>query len=218
MATAKPPALDPKALLAELKANRRTQVALAAFVLVLVWIFWPDAPRVRRSSTTAANAYLDPKALGALRALPDLAALDQAGELPALPKLMRDPFLFEAPVPPKPPEKVKPLPPPPEKTPQEVAEEQRQAAIAAENASRPQDFRYLGFLKGTPAGQVGAFMKGEEAHPLTLGTLLRERWKLVELTDRKAVFQNTRFQDLRFELATRDTAGGPAAGAATNEF
>lgn len=214
------PAFDPKALLAELKANRRTQVALGAFILVLVWMLWPEAPKRKRSTAAGGSTYLDPRALTSLRRLPDLAALDQAGELPALPKLMRDPFLFDAPKPPPPPVKAKPLPPPPEKTPEQIAAEQLQAAKNQESASKPQDLRYLGFLKGTPAGQVGAFMKGEEAQPLTLGALLRERWKLVELTDRKAVFQNTRYQDLRFELVTREAGGSSnaGAGAATNEF
>ena len=218
MAAAKPPALDPKALLAELKVNRRTQVALGVFVLILVWMLWPEPPKRRRTTAASGNAFLDPRSLTALRRLPDLAALDQAGELPALPKLLRDPFLFEAPTPEPPKPKVVKAPEPPPKTPEQIAAEQLQAAKTAENASRPQDLRYLGFLKGSPAGQVGAFMKGEEAQPLSLGTLLRERWKLVELTDRRAVFQNTRYQDLRFELATRDTAGAPGNGPATNEF
>ena len=213
------PALDPKALLAELKSNRRTQAALVAFVLILTRMLWPEPPKKRRVDASSGNAYLDPRSLGALKRLPDLAALDQAGELPAIPKLLRDPFLFEAPQPPPPPVKTVAPPPPPPKTPEQLEAERVQAEKNAESASRPQDLRYLGFLKGTPAGQVGAFMKGEEAQPLTLGTLMRERWKLVELTDRKAVFQNTRFQDLRFELATRDSGGAaPGNGPTTNEF
>ena len=214
------PAFDAKALLAELKTNRRTQVALGVFVVILAWMLWPEPPKKRRAATSGSgNAYVDPKALGSLRRLPDLAALDQAGELPVIPKLLRDPFLFEAPQPPPPPVKVVPPPEPPPKTPEQLEAERIQAEKTAESATKPQDLRYLGFLKGTPAGQVGAFMKGEEAQPLTLGTLLRERWKLVELSDRKAVFQNTRFQDLRFELATRESGGNaPANGPTTNEF
>lgn len=216
------PSFDAKAMLAELKANRQTQVALVVFAAILVWMFWPEAPKARRGpSTGAANAtYLDPKALTSLRKLPDLAALDQAGEIPAIPKLLRDPFLFEAPKPPPPPQKIVVPPPPPPPTPEQLEAMRLQREKEAENASKPQELRYLGFLKGTPAGQIGAFMKGEEAQPLTLGTLMKERWKLVELTDRKAVFQNTRFQDLRFELVTRDASGNPAAGAGTvtNEY
>ena len=215
-------AFDPKAMLAELKANRQTQVALVVFAAILVWMFWPEAPKARKGGSSAAssNAYLDPKALTSLRKLPDLAALDQAGEIPAIPKLLRDPFLFEAPKPPPPPVKVVVPPPPPPKTEAQLAEEQRQREKDQENASRPQELRYLGFLKGSPAGQIGAFMKGEEAQPLTLGTIMKDKWKLVELTDRKAVFQNTRFEDLRFELATRDASGNPAngAGTVTNEY
>lgn len=213
---------DPKAMLAELKANRQTQVALVVFAAILVWMFWPEAPKARKGSSSSAsnNTFLDPKALATLRKLPDLAALDQAGEIPAIPKLLRDPFLFEAPKPPPPPVKVVVPPPPPPKTAAQLAEEQRQREKDQENAGRPQDLRYLGFLKGSPAGMIGAFMKGEEAQPLTLGTIMKDKWKLVELTDRKAVFQNLRFDDLRFELATRDASGNPAngAGTVTNEY
>lgn len=214
--------LDPRAMLAELKANRRTQVALVVFAGILVWMFWPEAPKTRKggSSTPANTTFLDPKALTSLRKLPDLAMLDQAGEIPPIPKLLRDPFLFEAPKQPPPPPKPEKVEPPPPKTQAQIDAELLAQQKSDENNSRPQELRYLGFLKGSPAGQIGAFMKGEEAQPLTLGTLMKERWKLVELTDRKAVFQNTRFQDLRFELATRDASGNPAAGAGTvtNEY
>lgn len=214
--------IDIQAMWAELKANRQTQVALLAFVGILTWMLWPEAPKTRRTSAggSGANAYLDPKALASLRKLPDLAALDQAGEIPAIPKLLRDPFLFEAPRPEPPKPKVVERPPDPPKTPEQLEAERLQAEKTTENNTRPQDLRYLGFLKGSPAGQIGAFMKGEEAQPLTLGTQVKDRWKLVELTDRKAVFQNTRFGDLRFELVTRDSAGGnaPGAGTVTNEY
>jgi hypothetical protein len=111
-------------------------------------------------------------------------------------------------------------PPPPPKTEKQLEDERIQAQKREEEASRPQELRYLGFLKGSPAGQIGAFMKGEEAQPLTLGTVLKDKWKLTELTDRKAVFLNLRFQDLRFELATRDASGSssPGAGTVTNEY
>ncbi|HJV90750.1 MAG TPA: hypothetical protein VJ623_10625 [Holophagaceae bacterium] len=221
MAAAKT-SFDPKAMLAELKANRQTQVALLVFAGILVWMLWPEAPKVRKASggSAASNTYLDPKALASLRKLPDLAALDRAGEIPAIPKLLRDPFLFEAPKPPPPPVKVVEPPPPPPPTPEQLEAMRIQREKDAENASKPQELRYLGYLKGSPAGQIGAFMKGEEAQPLTLGTVLKDKWKLAELTDRKAVFQNLRFQDLRFELTTRDAAGnsGPGAGTVTNEY
>ena len=213
---------DPRAMLAELKANRQTQVALVIFAGILVWMFWPEAPKARKggTTTTANTTFLDPKALVSLRNLPDLAMLDQAGEIPAIPKLLRDPFLFEAPKPPPPPQKVVVPPPPPPPTPEQLEAQRIQREKDAESASKPQELRYLGFLKGSPAGQIGAFMKGEEAQPLTLGTILKDKWKLTELTDRKAVFENLRFTDLRFELTTRDASGNssPGAGTVTNEY
>lgn len=215
-------AVDLQAMWAELKANRQTQVALLAFLGILTWMLWPEAPKTRRaaSGSGTGNAYVDPKALASLRQLPDLAALDQAGEIPAIPKLLRDPFLFEAPRPTPPPPKPQKVEPPPPKSQPQIEAEALEQAKREENNTRPQDLRYLGYLKGTPAGQIGAFMKGEEAQTLTLGTQVKDRWKLVELTDRKAVFLNTRFGDLRFELVTRDSTGGnaPGAGTVTNEY
>ena len=41
------PSLDRRAMLQELRTNRRTQVALAAFVVIMAYLFWPDAPKTR---------------------------------------------------------------------------------------------------------------------------------------------------------------------------
>jgi hypothetical protein len=209
---------DAQAFLKELKTNRRTQVALLGFAAVLAWMIWSlafDTPERKPRRTASGGAAIDPKALGNLERLPHLSALNKAGELPPIPKLLRDPFLFEAPKPPPPPVKHVEPPPPPPKTAAQLAEEARQAQMTMENNSRPQDLRYIGFLEGSPAGQIGAFMKGEEATPLTLGTLLRDRWKLISLSDKSAIFQNTRFPELKYELAAREA--GAAAGT-TNEY
>lgn len=220
---AQSPALDAQAFLKELRTNRRTQVALLAFAGVLVWMVWSlafDTPERRPRRTAAGSgAAIDPKALSNLERLPHLSALNRAGELPPVPKLLRDPFLFDAPQPPPPPVKpVKPKPPTPEEL--KAMEEARKAKEAQalkdqEFNTRPQDLRYIGFLEGSPAGQIGAFIKGEEAMPLVLGTLLRDRWKLVGLSEKSATFQNTKYADMKFELPAREA--GAAAGA-TNEY
>jgi len=209
-------AFDLQAMLQELRSNRRTQAALAAFALVLVYALYtvlaPDAPKAKRSVAVGAGVGLDPRQLLGLRKLPDLAALDQAGELPSGAKVRRDLFLFEAPAPP--PKPVKPPPPPPPPTPAELEAQRLAQEKAAEFASRPQDLRYLGFFKGSPAGLVGAFMKGEEPVTLVQGTLLRDRWKLVSILENRAEFQNTKYPDLRMVLEAREASGG----APVNQF
>ncbi len=217
---------EPRAFLKELKTNRRTQGAVLGFLAVLIWMIWSlafDAPKSQSRRTVAnAGGSVDPKALGNLERLPHLAALNQAGELPPIPKQVRDPFLFDAPPPPPPP--PPPYKPPPPPTPAEIeAEKARQIAAEAQRQrdmeynGRPQDLRYIGFLEGAPAGQIGAFMKGEEAIPLTLGTLTKDRWKLTTLTEKSATFQNTKYADMRFELTTRET-GPTAGGPTTNDY
>ena len=47
---------DVKALLQELKTNRRTQGMLVAFVVILAWLLWPDAPK-RRRALAASDRY-----------------------------------------------------------------------------------------------------------------------------------------------------------------
>ena len=207
---------DYQAMLQELRTNRRTQAALVAFALILGYalytFFAPDAPRTRRAAVAGSNANLDPRQLQGLRRLPDLAALDKAGELPPSPKVQRDLFMFEAP--PAPVGKVKPPPPPPPPTEAELAQQRLAQEKAAEFSGRPQDLRYLGFFKGNPSGTVGAFMKGEEPVTLVQGTVLKERWKLITILDTRAEFQNTKYPDLRLVLEAREASGG----AAVNQF
>jgi hypothetical protein len=80
----------------------------------------------------------------------------------------------------------------------------------AEFASRPQDLRYLGYLKGRPSGLIGAFMKGEEPVTLVQGTVLNQRWKLMSVLETRAEFQNTKYPDLRLVLEVREASGAPA--------
>ncbi|WP_306589761.1 hypothetical protein [Geothrix sp. 21YS21S-4] len=211
-------AFDFRTMLQELKGNRRTQLALGAFALVLVYaaytLFAPSAPRARKGATVGAAGGLDSRQLQGLRRLPDLAALNRAGEVPSNPKVRRDLFLFEAPPPPVV-VKVKPPPPPPPPTPEELERQRLAQEKATEYAGRPQDLRYLGFFKGSPSGMVGAFMKGEEPVTLLQGTLLKERWKLVTILDTRAEFQNTKYPDLRLVLETREASGGAPT---TNQF
>lgn len=208
--------LDLQSMLQELRTNRRTQAALAAFGLILGYalytFFTPDAPRTRHAAVAGTSANLDPRQLQGLRRLPDLAALDKAGELPPSPKVQRDLFMFEAP--PAPVVKVKLPPPPPPPSEEELAQQRLAQEKAAEFSGRPQDLRYLGFFKGNPSGTVGAFMKGEEPVTLVQGTVLKERWKLITILDTRAEFQNTKYPDLRLVLEAREASGG----AAVNQF
>ncbi|HEX4845375.1 MAG TPA: hypothetical protein VFV26_04095 [Geothrix sp.] len=209
-------AFDFRSMAQELRGNRRTQAALVAFVLVLAYALYtilaPDAPRAKRATATGTTSSLDPRQLQGLRKLPDLAALDRAGELPPGSKVQRDLFLFEAPPPPAKP--VKPPPPPPPPTAEELERQRLAQEKATEFAGRPQELRYLGFFKGNPSGLVGAFMKGEEPVTLVQGTLLRDRWKLVSILETRAEFQNTKYPDLRMVLEARDASGG----APVNQF
>jgi hypothetical protein len=207
---------DFQSMLQELRSNPKTQIALGAFAFVLLYALYTflssDAPKGRRPANAGAAANLDPRQLQGLRRLPDLAALDKAGELPPGAKVQRDLFMFEAP--PPPPVKVKPPPPPPPPSPEELERQRLAQEKAAEYAGRPQDLRYLGFFKGSPSGKVGAFMKGEEPVTMASGTLLKERWKLVTILDTKAEFQNTKYPDMRLVLEVREASGG----APVNQF
>ena len=201
---------DFQAMRQDLRSNPKTQIALAALAMVLLYALYsflaPDTPKGRRASGTGTGSNLDPRQLQGLRRLPDLAALGKAGELPPMAKVQRDLFMFEAP--PPPPAKVKPPPPPKPPTPEELERQRLAQDKATEYASRPQDLRYLGFFKGNPSGTVGAFMKGEEPVTLPSGALLKERWKLVSILDTRAEFQNTKYPDLRLVLEVREASGG----------
>jgi hypothetical protein len=202
---------DVQAMRQELRSNPKTQIALAAFALILIYAIYtflsPDTPKGRKVTAAKTGSALDPRQLQGLRRLPDLAALGKAGELPPATKVQRDLFMFEAPLPPPPPVKVVVPPPPPPPTPEELERQRLAQAKAAEFATRPQDLRYLGFFKGSPSGTVGAFMKGEEPVTLVQGALIKERWKLVTVLDTKAEFQNTKYPDQRVVLEVREASG-----------
>jgi hypothetical protein len=210
--------LDFRAMSQELRSNPKTQAALVAFALVLVYALYtflaPDTPKGHRAVTAKAGANLDPRQLQGLHRLPDLAALGKAGELPPPAKVQRDLFMFEAPPPPAPVKVVAPPPPPPPPTPEEVEKQRLAAEKAGEYQGRPMNLRYLGFFKGRPSGIVAAFMKDEEPLTLAQGTVYL-RWKLVTVTDTKAEFQNTKYSDLRMTLETRE---GSSPAAPTNQF
>ena len=209
--------MDLKALLRELKSNRRTQAALAGFVLVLGWMVWTlggdDAPKRKQAPVATAGGSLDPRQVQSLKRLPDLAALDKAGELPPIPKLVRDLFVFDAPKPPPPP--VRPPPPPPPPTPEQLEQQRVAQEKQSELALINQGLKYLGFFQGSPSGTVGAFMKGEEPVTLTVGQLYGSDWKLTSVTDVSAQFQNTKYADLSATLNASDSA---ASAPPSNNF
>lgn len=106
-------------------------------------------------------------------------------------------------------------------TPEELAAQAEAAARESEVAQKPQQLRYLGYLGSKSSGLMAAFMKGEEAVTLHVGDMANPRWKLVQFSEKSAVFQNIKYADLRHTLEARD--GGGAAGAfgqpaVSNEF
>lgn len=208
-----PRTFDYQGMFQELKGNPKTQAALAGFIVILGYslytIFGPETPRAHKAVTTGNGTSLDPRQLQGLRKLPDLAALDKAGELPPDAKVQRDLFMFEAAPPPVEKVKVKPPPPPPPPTPEELERQRLEQLKAAEYAKRPQDLRYLGYFKGSPSGTVGAFMKGEEPITLVQGMIFNERWKLITVKDVRAEFQNIKYPDMRVVLEVREASGGP---------
>jgi len=209
---------DFQAMRQELRANPKTQAALAAFALVLIYALYTflstDTPKGQKAAAARTAANLDARQLQGLRRLPDLAALGKAGELPPPAKNQRDLFMFEAPLPPPPPVKFVPPPPPPPPSAEDLAKQKAAQEKAQEFAGRPQDLRYIGFFTGSPSGTVGAFMKGEEPITLIKGVVLKDRWKLVSVLDTKAEFQNTKYPDLRVVLEVREASGA----APVNQF
>lgn len=219
---AKPAPIDAKAWLQELRTNRQTQAALLGFAAFLTWVLWPEPPKKTRRAPAGpaqASARMDPQQLAQVRKLPDLAKLDRTGELPGDTKMGRDLFVFDGPAPPPPPPKpVKPPPPPPPPTEQELAAQRLQAERNGELNQKPSTLRYLGLIESPSAGQIGAFMKGELPVQYKKGELVGTRWQLASLTDKKVVFQNTKFTDLTFTLEARDGSGPAQQQTVTNEF
>jgi len=203
-------ALDPKALLQELKSNKKTQAALGMMLLVLVYSIYSllsDTPKAKPKGprTFAVSGSAD-KQFQALQKLPNLAQLNQAGELPGEDRMYRDLFVFDMPAPPPAPVKVvPPPPPPPPPTPEQIAAEQLRLARESEMNVRPQSLKYLGYMGTASSGRLGDFVKGEDPVTIRLGDLANPQWRLVTLTDTYAEFQNLKFSDLRYRSETSDS-------------
>ena len=212
------------AWLEELKQNRKTQAGLGAFALAIAfmgYMLWPDTPKARPRkvfSSPGLASQESTRTLQSLEKLPDLARLGQAGELPGEDRMYRDLFLFDGP-PPKPvPQRVVPILPPKPPTEAELKALALQQAKDAAFATRPQGFRYLGFLERKSVGRIGAFVKNEEPLPIKLGETFGEQWKLAVLSDTFAEFQNLKFPELRHRIEAADAGSGPRGSATTNEF
>lgn len=211
--------IDPKDWIHELKSNRRTQIALGALALVLVYLLWPETPAKKPRPATAGRTIvtpLDERYLESLHKLKDLTKLDQAGELPDEGRVYRDLFLFDMPPPPPPPP-PKPVPPPRPLTPAEIeAAKLAQARQEATN-SRPQTLHYLGYMGRPSTGRIGSFLKGEEIVSMRLGDLASPNWKLVSINATYAEFQHLIFEDIRYRTEAVDRQGTTSTST-PNEF
>jgi len=217
-------ALDPKALLQELKNNKKTQAALGMMVLVLAYSLYSlfsDSPKPRPK--TAAHVFstsgAGDKQFQALSKLPNLAQLNQAGELPGeKEKMYRDLFLYDMPAPPPVVQKpVPPPPPPPPPTPEQIAAENLRRERETEMNTRPQSLRYLGYMGNKSSGRLGDFLRGEDPVTLRVGDLATPQWKLVTLAENYAEFQNQKYPDLRFRSETNDNRAN-TSNTPSNEF
>ena len=90
------------------------------------------------------------------------------------------------------------MPPPPEPTAEEIAQKQLEQDRQLEMATAPNEYRFIGFLRTSKAGVTGAFMNGEEPTNLKIGSIIRGRWKLIEIKEDNARFQNLKYPDLFF--------------------
>jgi len=183
-------------LLLKGKQDWRLPTAALALAASLAWLAWPlSRPTIlgRHGSVEAMPMFQG------LQALPELQRLQSAGALPAEAGMKRDLFLFEGPQPPR--SALPAILPtlsvePPDAT---------VLARDAELATAPKALRYLGFLRGTPAGLIGAFMRGDEPVTLQPGSE-QAGWRLLEVGESAAVFQSLRFPDLRFTLLAKEAS------------
>jgi len=209
--------MDPKALLQELKTNRKTQIALGGLALVLIYSIYslvsdPSNSKPKKSSRNFTVPIAD-RQMAALQKLPDLARLNQVGELPGDDHMYRDLFTFDMPAPP--PVKVKPVPPPPPPpppTPEQLAAEKLRKDRESEMNIRPQTLKYLGYMGTASSGRLGDFLKGEDPVTIRLGDLANPHWRLQTLNENFAEFQNLKYPDLRYRIE----AGGTKPGGETN--
>ena len=208
--------------LQELKSNRKTQGAMAMFLLVTCYfgyeLFAPKTSNQSKRRPVATRSSvgqpLEPTQIDALQRLPNLARLDKAGELPNEDRMYRDLFRFDGPPPPPPPPPP-PEPPPPPKpppTPEEIAAAERKAAMDREVRGQPSAFQMNGVLQGWTGPLKGIFTSADEIHFFAVGDEATPNWKLAALNDEEAQFQNTKFEELKFSIKVQTSGSGQSSG------
>ena len=215
-----------KAWLQELKSNRKTQAAMAMFVVVVGYLcyelFVPkgtaSGPRRANSTRSIVGQPLDPAQAQALQNLPNLAGLHRASELPDENRMYRDLFLFDTPPPEPKPEPPKPPPPPPKPpTEEELAAAARRAEIDREVRGQPSDYKFIAILQGRRSPVKGAFQKGDDINFFQIGDEASPNWKLASITDEEASFQNTKFNELKYAIKAQLPASGQASDRASQQ-
>ena len=214
--TAPARAFDFRSMLQELRSNRRTQAALVAFALVLIYGSIPSWRRIPRGRSAPPPVGMAPAwihascwdcascriwppwiAPGNCRPAPRCSATSSSSRpRRRLPSRSSRPRRRRRPRP-----KNWNASAWPRRRPRNSPEGPRICVTWASS-------------RAIPAGLVGAFMKGEEPVTLVQGALVGERWKLVSILDTRAEFQNTKYPDLRMVLEAREASGG----APVNQF
>ena len=200
-----------KAWLQELKSNRKTQVALAMFVLVIGYFSYElFAPNIGKSNNrqkasaprNIVGQPLEDAQVTALQRLPNLAGLYKAGELPSENRMYRDLFVFDSPPPPP------PIPP----TPEEIAARERRAAMDREVRGQPSSYQFIAILQGLVGPRQSVLQDGDDFKFLKIGDEATPNWKLVVMGDEELEFQNTKFEELKFVLKAPTGASGQTSG------
>jgi len=213
--------------LQELKSNRKTQMALGIFLLVMGYLGYElfasntkkTTSNKKRANTTRniVGQPLEDAQAAALQKLPNLAGLQKAGELPSENRMFRDLFGFDLPPPPPPPP-PKPQPPPPPPPPKppptaaEIAAAELKAAMDREVRTQPSAYKFIAILQGYNGPRRGAFQKGDDIDFFAVGDELAPNWKLTAFSEDEALFQNTKFQELKYSIKIQMGATGQTSG------
>lgn len=131
--------------------------------------------------------------------LPDLDRLSRAGVLPQQAAMARDPFLFDL---------IRGVEvweveqqPKPQPTAAQLEEEDR----AREFANHPAGIRYLGYIKTRKEVLLGAFILQEEPILLPIGDPKFKGWRLKNVDDSGATFQNLKYPILSYKIEPSDS-------------
>lgn len=193
-------------LLKRIKNNKKIKITIFCLPIIIwyAWFILNQENNNDKFKTNNCKQILSNDQLGRLKMLPDLSRLIKKDSNYINSNIKRNIFSFDK-------EKVSSSiqsniqqVPVVMLTKQQLEIEEIEKLRNQERNTWPMNLRYLGHFGKPSFSKLGAFVYGENAITLKKGEILNSHWQLIEFDKTTAIFQNVKFQDIRYLIEAKD--------------